>query len=73
MELPKYITIEHPETYEPVEVMSGNYVKAKTKALREFGYTDLTEIEVTEQLQKILANEELNIIGMFIEKDIVLK
>ena len=51
-------------------VAKKDYITAKTKALKEFGYTDLTEKEVAEQLDKILKKEELSIIGMFMEDDI---
>ena len=54
-----------------VTVTKEKYIKAKTKDLREFGYTNLTEEEVRVQLEKILKGEELDIIGMFMEKDIV--
>lgn len=47
------------------------YITAKTKDLREFGYEKLSESEVEEQLNRVLNGEELNVIGMFIEKDIV--
>lgn len=47
------------------------YIKAKTGDLQNFGYTNLTEKEVEIQLEKILKGEELDIIGMFMESDIV--
>lgn len=47
------------------------YVTAKTKDLREFGYGNLSESEVEFQLEQVLKGGELNVIGMFIEKDIV--
>lgn len=48
------------------------YIVAKTKDLIEFGYTDLTNKTVEEQLEKVLKGEELSIIGKFIEGDIEL-
>ena len=67
--LPKEIQIEVDDTKGMVD--TDKYVKAKTGDLREFGYTDLTEDTVRKQLLKILNNEELDIVGMFMEKDIV--
>ena len=52
-------------------VLKENYIKLKTKDLIEFGYTNLTENEVSEQLEKILNNEtDLSVIGMFCKDDI---
>ena len=46
------------------------YIRLKTKDLIEFGYTDLTEQEVEEELNKVLSGiEELTIIGEFIEDE----
>lgn len=53
------------------KVLKTDYVTAKTKALQQFGYEDLTEKEVSEQVDKILANDEnLNVIGHFCISDI---
>ncbi len=52
-------------------VSKAAYIKAKTGDLRNFGYDTLTESEVADQLEKILNGEELNVIGMFMENDIV--
>jgi len=52
-------------------VSSCHYIKAKTKQLREFGYSTLTEDEVKVQLCKLLNNEELDVIGMFMEDEVV--
>ncbi len=54
-----------------VTVSKQDYIKAKTGDLRNYGYETLTEEEVSMQLDRILKGEELNVIGMFIEKDIV--
>lgn len=54
-------------------VSKEKYIKAKTKDLKDFGYTNLTEKDVTDQLEKVLNKENLSVIGMFIEKDIVQK
>ena len=51
-------------------VAKKDYITAKTKALKEYGYTDLTEKEVSDQLDKILKGESLSVIGMFMEDDI---
>ena len=50
------------------------YVAAKTKDLRNFGYSGLTEKEVADQLQAVLdggtlSDGRLTIIGSFIEND----
>lgn len=53
-------------------VHKSKYIAAKTKALREFGYTALTESDVAEQVEKILKGEEkLSVIGMFCKDDII--
>ncbi len=52
-------------------VSTAKYVKAKMGDLKEFGYLRVTEEEVKVQLLKILNGEELDIIGMFMESDIV--
>jgi hypothetical protein len=52
-------------------VAAAHYIKAKTKQLREFGYPTLTEETVETQLRKILAKQELDVIGMFMEGEIV--
>lgn len=72
--LPKTITIHHPERAETIEVSAEKYINAKTKSLQEFGYTNLTETEVENQLKKILnGDKDLDVIGMFMESDIVVK
>lgn len=56
------------------EVDRAHYVKAKTKQLREFGYTDLTEKTVDEQVTAVLEGKELmegmTVIGGFIKGEI---
>ena len=53
-------------------VAAAHYIKAKTKQLREFGYTTLTEEEVEKQLRMILEKEEVSgVIGMFMRDEIV--
>lgn len=66
------IKLKHPDTGETRHVSKSDYVTAKTKMLIEFGYTNLTEAEVETQLNNLLDGKELDIIGMFIEKDIEL-
>jgi len=51
-------------------VSKADYIKAKTGDLKNYGYVSLKESELREQVDKILAGEELNIIGMFCEGDI---
>jgi hypothetical protein len=50
------------------------YIAAKTKQLREFGYADLSEKAVADQLDLVLAGKKvgtgLDVIGGFIEGDI---
>lgn len=53
-------------------VLRSDYVTAKTKQLREFGYPRLLESEVSAQLDKILAKKPLNVTGKFMEDDIVI-
>lgn len=66
------ITIKKPDTDETLEVEKDAYVTAKTKDLIEFGYPNLTEKEVADQLEAVLTDGELSIIGHFIKDDIVL-
>ena len=63
------ITINNDE-YEPIQVDRNAYVKAKTKDLREFGYADITEEAVSEQLAAALSGDDLNVIGIFIKRDL---
>ena len=52
-------------------VLKSNYIKLKTKDLIEFGYTSLTEKEVGEQVEKILAkSDDLSVIGLFCKSDL---
>lgn len=51
-------------------VLRSDYVNAKTGDLKAYGYPSLTEEEVSQQVEKILKGEELNIIGMFCKSDI---
>lgn len=51
-------------------VLKSNYIKLKTKDLKEFGYESITENEVAEQVEKILKKEDnLSVIGMFCKGD----
>lgn len=56
------------------EVPREAYVKAKTKQLREFGYNDLTEEHVNEQVDAVLEGKKfgagLTVIGVFMEGEI---
>jgi hypothetical protein len=52
------------------EVDTQVYIIAKTKQLKEFGYSNLTIDEVTEQLKNVYFEKPLNIIGQFIKEDI---
>lgn len=54
-----------------MNVLKSNYIKLKTKDLIDFGYLNLTEQEVAEQVEKILNNDSnLTVIGAFCEGDI---
>jgi len=59
-----------------ITVRKADYVRSKTKDLQEFGYRDLTESAVAEQLEAVLAGKTLadglSVIGGFIEGDIVI-
>jgi len=51
------------------------YVEAKTKQLREFGYTTLTKDHVNEQVDAVLSKKEfgdgLTVIGMLMKDEIL--
>lgn len=57
------------------KVNRADYVRAKTKDLREFGYAGLTEKDVDEQIDAILAGKKLGqgltVIGKFMEDEII--
>ena len=54
------------------KVLKSNYIRLKTKYLIEFGYSNLTESEVAEQVEKILnKQDDLSVIGMFCIDDIL--
>jgi hypothetical protein len=54
------------------KVLKSNYIRLKTKDLIEFGYTNLTEQEVSEQVDKIInKKDDLSVIGMFCKEDIL--
>lgn len=51
------------------------YVTAKTKQLREFGYSGLQEHEVSDQIDALLAGKDigsgLTVIGKFMEGEVI--
>lgn len=51
-------------------VARADYVKAKTQQLQEFGYPSLTQKEVDEQITAIQKGLPLNVIGMFMEREV---
>jgi hypothetical protein len=54
------------------KVLKSNYIRLKTRDLIEFGYSNLTEQEVSEQVDKILnKQDDLSVIGMFCKDDIL--
>lgn len=59
-----------------VECDRAAYVKAKTKQLREFGYPSLTEREVNEQIDCLIAGKTLGngltVIGKFMEEEVII-
>jgi hypothetical protein len=58
-------------------VSRTDYVSAKTKQLREFGYSDLSEKHVDEQVSAVLDGKTLGkgltVIGMFMKDEIVVE
>lgn len=58
----------------PRVVPTERYVIAKTRALKEFGYSNLQTATVREQLQHVLAGHTmdngLDVVGMFIKRDL---
>jgi hypothetical protein len=46
------------------------YVRSKRRDLVEFGYSGLTEETVRKQLEAVRTGGDLDVIGMFIEKDL---
>ena len=54
----------------PKRVYLEDYLRAKLKSLQEFGYPDLTFGEVERHARLVLDGGELNVIGMFMEKEI---
>lgn len=66
---------EHCVKHE-MTVTRSSYVKSKTKQLRDFGYSDLTNQEVEEQIDAVLqkkpfGKDGLTIIGMMMEKEVL--
>jgi len=53
------------------EVLKSDYIRLKTKDLREFGYSTLTEDEVAASLEKALAGNANDVISMFIDGDLL--
>jgi len=70
-ELPKQIKIRERDTDREGFVDTEKYIKAKTRDLQEFGYSNLSADEVRKQIANVLAGKKPNVIGMFIEGDIV--
>lgn len=69
--LPTEITIRDRDADREGLINTQAYVKAKTRDLQKFGYSDLTEDTVRDQVIAILNGEKLTVIGMFMEGDIV--
>lgn len=47
-----------------------SYLKAALRMVQDFGYPSLTLDEVREQAEKILANDDLTVIGMIMKDSI---
>jgi len=56
-----------------VLVDKEDYIVARTKDLKEFGYSSITEDDVRSQLEKVFKGEVLSVIGLFIKDDIIKK
>lgn len=58
------------------EVNRSEYVTAKTKQLREFGYPTVTQQEINEQITALLEGKTfgngLTVIGMFMDDEIII-
>jgi hypothetical protein len=63
--MPEYINLKNGKS-----VLKSDYIITKTKDLIEFGYENLTEKEVELQLNNLIENNKLSIIGLFIQEDI---
>lgn len=52
----------------------ARYAKSKLRALREFGYPDLTDSEIERQIDAVLTGKKfgqgLTVIGMFLENEL---
>lgn len=68
-QLPKYIILVLEGT-EKGKIYTNDYIIAKTKQLKEFGYSNLTEQEVENELIKILNEQETTVIGKFIKNEV---
>lgn len=73
VELPEviYVQLEQRGNIVRGEAKTLQYIIQKTNQLREFGYNDLKEREVAEQLKNIIENGHLNVIGLMMESDII--
>ena len=69
--LPESIRIWRRETI--VTVFTQDYIRARTKDLIEFGYRELTEDDLAEQLSLYLAHKdsELTVIGLFLDGEVI--
>lgn len=68
-----FIKINLPDSYETRTVKKKDYIIMKTKQLKEFGYGNLTEQAVEEQLDKLLKGEALTIIEMFMNNEVIME
>lgn len=64
------IFIIHPRTEQKAEVYKDSYITAKWKDLVEFGYETLTRETVQSELENLLNNRPVTVIGEFMRNDL---
>lgn len=68
------ISVQLPEWDAPRRINKYDYVKAKVKQLKEFGYESLTFEDAASQLEHVLAGHDmeqgLTVIGMFMRDEV---
>ena len=65
--------IKHPATGNKAEVSKSAYITAKWKDLKAFGYTSLTRKNVVQELDNLLNNQPVTVIGEFMRGDLWLE
>jgi hypothetical protein len=73
--LPENLTIQVANVN--YEITTEEYIQNKVVFLKEFGYPTVTAEEVREQVISVLEKKEwgqgLNVIGLFIQKDLLIQ